>query len=102
MLKQSLTDELAYNNKELDEATKGAAETTGKKVAAESDLSATSKELAEDKKAKASLHENCVAKAEAFEAETRSRGEELAALAKAKAIIEEAIGGQRRSCSARC
>merc|ERR1719297_281553 len=43
--------------------------------------------------AKASLHENCVAKAEAFEAETRSRGEELAALAKAKALIEEAIGG---------
>merc|ERR1719330_2106863 len=74
MLKQSLTDELAYNNKELDEATKGAAEVTGKKVAATSDLGATSKELAEDKKAKASLHENCVAKAEAFEAETRSRG----------------------------
>merc|ERR1719346_455109 len=93
MLKQSLTDELAYNNKELDEATKGAAEVTGKKVAATSDLGATSKELAEDKKAKASLHENCMAKAEAFEAETRSRGEELAALAKAKALIEEAIGG---------
>merc|ERR1719330_331835 len=92
MLKQSLTDEIAYNNKELDEATKGAAETTGKKVAAQSDLSATSKELAEDKKAKASLHENCVAKAEAFEAETASRKEELAALAKAKTIIEEAMG----------
>merc|ERR1719297_553546 len=93
MLKQSLTDELAYNNKELDEATKGSAEVTGKKVAATSDLSATSKELAEDKKAKGTLHENCVAKAETFEAETRSRGEELAALAKAKEIIEEAVGG---------
>merc|ERR1719295_1844170 len=93
MLKQSLTDELAYNNKELDAAKKGTAEVTGQKVAATSDLGATSKELVEDKKAKASLHENCVAKAEAFEAETHSRGEELAALAKAKSIIEEAVGG---------
>jgi len=93
MLKQSLTDELAYNNKELDEATKSAAEVTGKKVAETSDLSATSKELAEDKHAKATLHENCVAKAEAFDAETKSRGEELAALAKAKGIIEEAMSG---------
>jgi len=39
------------------------------------------------------LHQGCVARAEAFEAETRSREEELAALAKAKAIIEEATGG---------
>merc|ERR1719330_1958400 len=93
ILKQSLTDEITYNNKELDEATKGAVETTGKKVAAERDLSISSKELAEDIKAKESLHEDCVAKAEAAEAETQSRGEELAALAKAKAIIEEAIGG---------
>merc|ERR1719330_2258861 len=91
-LKQSLTDEIGYNNKELDEATKGSTEVTGKKVSAESDLGATSKELAEDIKAKGTLHQNCVAKAEAFEAETRSRGEELAALAKAKAIIEEATG----------
>merc|ERR1719189_90258 len=61
-LKQSLTDEIAYNNKELDEATTGAAATT-------------EKEVAEDIKAKESLQQGCVAKAEAFEAETRSRGE---------------------------
>merc|ERR1719330_1975020 len=93
MLKQSLTDEIAYANKELDEATKGAADTTQKKLAAESDLGVSSKELAADVEAKGSLHQGCVARAEAFDAESRSRAEELAALAKAKAVIEEATSG---------
>jgi len=43
-------------------------------------------------KAKSTLHHDCMTKAENFEAETKSRGEELAALAQAKKIIREATG----------
>jgi len=92
MLKQSLTDEIAYADKELAEAKSGVSGGTEKKATGEGDLSVTSKELAEDVKAKGSLHQACMAKATAFEAETVSRSEELAALAKAKAAIEEATG----------
>jgi len=93
MLKQSITDELAYGNKELAEAKHGVAEGTEKKADAEGDLAVSSKELAEDVKAKQALHQACLAKATTFEAETRSRGEELAALTKAKSIIKEATVG---------
>merc|ERR1719189_2268388 len=93
MLKQSLTDEIAYQKKELAEAKKGVADGGERKANAEGDLDGTSKELAADVKAKGGLHQACMAKATAFEAETRSRGEELAALAKAKAIIKEATSG---------
>merc|ERR1719414_2901485 len=90
MLKQSLEDEISYGQKELEEAKKGISESSEKKATAEGDLSMTSTELAEDLKAKATLHHDCMTKAENFEAETKSRSEELAALAKAKQIIKEA------------
>merc|ERR1740139_977152 len=90
MLKQSLEDEISYGNKELDEAKKGNAESSEKKATAEGDLVVTSKDLDEDLKAKSTLHHDCMTKAENFEAATKSRGEELAALAKAKQIIKEA------------
>jgi len=93
MLKQSLEDELAYSNKEMDESKKGVAESTESKASAEGNLEVTSKELAEDVKAKSTLHQDCMSKASAFEAETKSRGEELEALATAKKIIIEATGG---------
>merc|ERR1719471_1265447 len=57
------------------------------------DLDVTSKDLAEDINSLANLHQECMTKAQDFEAETKSRGEELAALAKAKEIIIEATGG---------
>merc|ERR1719491_2260502 len=93
MLKQSLEDEIKQAKKEMAEAKKGIAVSSEKKATAEGNLDVTSKELAEDLKAKAALHQDCMSKASAFEAETKSRGEELTALAKAKQIIEEATGG---------
>jgi len=92
MLKQSLEDQVSYGNKELAEAKSGISEASEKKATAEGDLGVTSKELAEDQKAKATLHHDCMTRAETFEAETKSRGEELNALAKAKQIIREATG----------
>merc|ERR1719263_323678 len=93
MLKQSLTDEIKFANKDMDKAKKGLAESQEKKAVADGDLEVTSKDLAEDVKAKATLHQDCMNAAEEFELETKSRGEELNALATAKKIIKESTGG---------
>jgi len=93
MLKQSLEDEIKYSQKEVDEAKSGIAGAGEKKSKAEGELAMTSKGLAEDIKALGDLHHECMTKAEDFEAETKSRGEELAAIAKAKEVIKENVGG---------
>merc|ERR1719199_309758 len=63
------------------------------KGAAEGDLAVTTKDLDEDTKTLATLHQDCMTGAEDFEAETKSRGEELKALATAKKVIVEATSG---------
>merc|ERR1719464_1681959 len=93
MLKQSIEDEIAYGQKELAESRKGIAESSQKKAQAEGDLAVTTGDLDQDAKTKATLHQDCMTKAENYEAETKSRGEELAALAKAKSVIVEATSG---------
>merc|ERR1719288_449776 len=92
MLEQSLKDELRFATQDLNEAKKGISESSERKSVATGDLSGTSKSLAADLKSKESLHHDCMTKASSFEAETRSRGEELKALAEAKKIIKEATG----------
>merc|ERR1740121_1581747 len=93
MLKQSIEDEIAYGQKELAEARKGIAESSQKKAQAEGDLAVTTREYDQDVKTKATLHHDCMTKAENYEAETKSRGEELEALANAKKVIVEATSG---------
>merc|ERR1719169_2315 len=93
MLKQSLTDEIKFANKDMDAAKKGLAESQEGKANAEGDLEVTSNDLAEDIKAKSTLHQDCMNAAEEFELSTKSRGEELNALATAKKIIKESTGG---------
>jgi len=93
MLKQSLTDEIEFANKDMAEAKKGMAASSEKKSTAEGDLTVTKKDLEADIASKGELHHDCMGKAQDFEAETKSRGEELAALAQAKKIIEETTGG---------
>merc|ERR1712194_28629 len=90
LLEQSLEDEIKFANNDLDAAKKGIAASTEKKATAEGDLEVTKKDLAEDVAAKATLHHDCMTKATNFAAETKSRGEELKALAAAKKIIKEA------------
>merc|ERR1719229_1437456 len=53
----------------------------------------TSKNLAEDVTALGELHHECLTKAQDYEAETKSRGEELAAIATAKKVIQETTSG---------
>merc|ERR1719284_999535 len=77
MLKQSLEDQIKFGNKDLEDAKKGSAASGEKKATAEGDLAATSKELAGDVSTLADLHHNCMTKAADFEAEVKSRAEEL-------------------------
>ena len=69
MMKQSLEDAIKYGNKDMDGAKKARGAT------AEGDLSAISKDLAEDIKSLAELHHDCMSKANEFEEERKSRGE---------------------------
>jgi hypothetical protein len=93
MLKQSLEDEIKFANKEKSEAHTSKTESEEGKATAEGDLDVTTKALNEDIKDLSGLHHNCLTRAEEYEAETKSRDEELGALAKAKEIIKEAVGG---------
>merc|ERR1719390_254526 len=93
MLKQSLTDEIEFANKDMDAAKKGKAASEEGKATAEGDLAVTTKDLDEDESTLSTLHQDCMTGAEDFQAETKSRGEELKALATAKKVLQEAIGG---------
>merc|ERR1719353_1122993 len=84
---------MKFANADMDKAKKGLAESQEKKATAEGDLEVTEKDLAEAIKTKSTLHQDCMSAAEEFEVETKSRGEELAALATAKKVIQEATGG---------
>merc|ERR1719389_1061476 len=84
---------MKYANKDMDAAKKGLAESSEIKAAAEGDLGVTTKDLNEDVNALGSLHQDCMTKAEDFEAETTSRGEELKALAMAKKAVKDNTGG---------
>merc|ERR1719453_729821 len=93
MLKQSLTDEIKFANKDMDKAKKNLAASQEGKATATGDLDVTSKDLAEDIATKSTLHQDCMSMAEEFEAATKSRSEELNALATAKKVIQENTGG---------
>merc|ERR1719198_2766419 len=84
MLKQSLSDEIKFANKELDGAKKSLATSQETKSTAEGDLGVTEKDLAEDTKTLSDLHHECLTASQDFEAETNSRAEELKAIATAK------------------
>lgn len=93
MLKQSLSDEIKFAEKDMAAAKKNLAESQEKKATAEGDLDVTSKDLAEDISTKATLHQDCMTAADEFEMAVKSRGEELKALATAKKAISENTGG---------
>lgn len=93
LLKQELTDSIAFGNKEMDKAKKGSAAAAETKATAEGDMAVTSKGLAEDSAQLADAHHQCMTQAQDFEVETKSRAEELKALGEAKKIIQEMTGG---------
>merc|ERR1719387_1984975 len=92
-MRQALEDEIKYGNADLAKAKKALAQAEQEKATAEGDLEVTSKDLKQDEEDLATLHADCMQGAEDFEAETKSRGEELTALAQAKKVIKESTGG---------
>lgn len=93
MLKQSLSDEIKFSEKDMASAKKNLAQAQSDKATAEGDLSVTSANLKQDVKDKGSLGHDCMTKSQDYEAETKSRGEELKALAAAKKAISSMTSG---------
>merc|ERR1719221_351712 len=93
LLKQSLEDEIKNASDELDEAKTATAASKERKEIAIGDLDVTTKDLAADTADLAHTHQLCMTTAEDFEAATRSRDEELKALAAAKKAIADKTGG---------
>jgi len=92
LVAQALKDELRFGNDDLTEAKSKISASSERKSTAAGDLQSTQNDLKADLGAREALHHDCMAKAASFEAETKSRGEELKALAEAKRIIKEATG----------
>jgi len=93
MLKLSITDAIAANKKDLDgtQADKFEAEETI--AASEGELAITNKALAEADTGLDLVHTDCMEKASDHEITVKGRAEELAALAKAKKIIQQMTAG---------
>jgi hypothetical protein len=93
MLKQSLEDQMAADNKDMSEEKSLKASTEESKAVAEGDLAETVKGLAEDKKSLATASSTCMTSAADHEATVKSRTEELNAIATAKKILSETSSG---------
>jgi len=93
VLKQSLEDEIKFGNKDMAATKKSLSGSQETKATAQGDLSVASKGLAEDETTLKTLHQDCLEKSRDFEAETKSRAEELNALSTAKKIIAESSAG---------
>merc|ERR1719362_1028912 len=96
MLKQSLEDEMKFATKDMGDAKSSSSKAGVAKANAEGDLDVTQKALDADIKTKADTHRDCMEKAQDYEAETKSRAEELKALAEAKKVISENTGGAEK------
>merc|ERR1719160_147087 len=93
LLKLAIEDALAANNKELDENKAAKAEAEEGLAAADGELAMTNKALAESQAALDIVHGDCLTKASDHEITVKGRKEELAALAKAKKIIQQMTAG---------
>jgi chromosome segregation ATPase len=93
MLKQSLENQLAADNKEFDDEKSGVAAAKEEKAAAEGDLVSTTKELANAESDLANSNMQCMQVAADHEATIAARSEELGVIAKAKEILQESTSG---------
>merc|ERR1719453_1349659 len=91
MLKQSLDTELKTMKDRMAAASTEKAATEESKASASEELAATEKTVAADTDYLANLKESCASKAAEWEARQKSAGEEVAAIDKAKEILEEGV-----------
>merc|ERR1719310_2206825 len=94
VLELALKNEIVADEKCIAKNKAGLAECAAEKAACQGDLDAASKSLAMITADLADLHKDCMEKAQDFEMETKSRGEELNVLAEAKKVIKEATEGE--------
>jgi len=92
LLEQGLKDAIKYAEKDKADAEKGMAKSEEEKSTAEGDLDTTTKDLAADKEMVEDVKKECMDYAADYDAEVKSRAEELAAVKKATQIIEETTG----------
>jgi hypothetical protein len=94
-LKLSLDDEIRFAMRDMAAAKKGRATAEEGKATAEGDLSVTQKDLDEDSSTLSTLHQDCRTGADDFQSESKSRSEELNALATATKVMKETrnVGG---------
>jgi len=93
LFKQALDDKVKFATNDVDQAKKERAAAEETKATAQGDLVVTSKDLDADRKSLESLHHECLSRANDFEGETMSRGQELKALAAAKKVISDSTNG---------
>merc|ERR1719235_3040585 len=93
LLKLSIEDAVKANKHELDENKAAKAEAAETIAASEGELAITNKALAEANAALEVVHTDCMTKASDHEITVKGRAEELAALAKAKKIIQQMTAG---------
>merc|ERR1719253_1239707 len=84
-------DRIATQTKELEDQKKELMQAKEKRAIAEGKLAREVKELAEDKKFLRNLQQQCMTRATQFEAETKTRNDELAALATAKKTVQAIV-----------
>mmetsp|Transcript_18130 Transcript_18130/g.42678 ORF Transcript_18130/g.42678 Transcript_18130/m.42678 type:complete len:700 (-) Transcript_18130:550-2649(-) len=93
MLKQSLDDQSSADSKDLADEKSAKAESEGAKANAEGDLAATVKDLADAKGALQLANTNCMQTAADHDATVKARKEELKAIAEAKQILQDTTAG---------
>ena len=91
MLKQSLDTELDAMNKRMSQATTEKSGLEEAKASAEEQLAATQTTLADDKKYLEELKQSCSMKAAEWATRQKDAAGELAAIAKAKEVLESGV-----------
>merc|ERR1719440_220437 len=91
MLKQSLETEIATMQKRMSAATTEKSSLESAKASAEGELSSTKKTLADDEKYLEELTQSCSMKAEEWATRQKDAAGELAAIAKAKEVLESGV-----------
>merc|ERR1712217_787622 len=81
---------------DLAKSKKNLAESSEAKATAEGNLAQTDKTLSTDSTALEDLHSDCTTTAQNYEAEAKSRAEELKALRQGKKAVEDATGGAEK------
>ena len=91
MLKQSLDQEIATMQKRMSEATTEKSSLESSKASAEEEMVSTKKTLADDEKYLEELKQSCSMKAQEWATRQKDAAGELAAIAKAKEVLESGV-----------